>query len=119
VVGVCGLFFTNSPHEEVIEYASICAICVCAAGADEKHARRFFNEYQQKDFPRAGWVATETVQLKAGPLPGFSHAIEPHLRELGLPTKLNFGVIELLRDYDVCVQGRAITPEQAKILVRR
>lgn len=43
------------------------------------------------DFARAGFEATELVTLPEGPLPQFSHAIEPHLRQLGLPTALKNG----------------------------
>jgi len=72
----------------------------------------------EKDYARAGFVATETVELPAGPLPQFAHSIEPHLRKLGLPTRLNKGVIELDRNHTVCKKGATLTPEQAKILVR-
>lgn len=52
-----------------------------------------------------------------GPLPNFAHSMEPHLRKLGMPTRLNKGVIELDRNYVVCREGVVLTPEQAKILV--
>lgn len=51
-----------------------------------------------------------------GPLPDFSHAIEPHLRKLGMPTKLERGIVTLYSDYTVCEKGSILTPEQAKIL---
>lgn len=83
------------------------------------------------DFARAGFEATELVTLPEGPLPQFSHAIEPHLRQLGLPTALKngapftfawysfaTGVINLEREFIVCKVGDSLTPEQAKILVR-
>jgi hypothetical protein len=63
-------------------------------------------------------VATQTVELPAGPLPNFGHSMEPHLRKLGMPTRLNKGVIELDRHFTVCKEGATLTPEQAKILVR-
>lgn len=64
------------------------------------------------DFARAGFEATELVTLPEGPLPQFSHAIEPHLRQLGLPTALKNGaplhslcLLMLIRDR--CHQSRA------------
>ncbi|KAG8042521.1 hypothetical protein G9C98_005155 [Cotesia typhae] len=54
--------------------------------------------------------------LPEGPLPDFSHAIEPHLRQLGMPTALKKGVVTLIKDYEVCKKGFPLTPEQAKIL---
>lgn len=46
------------------------------------------------------------------------HSMEPMLRtQLGLPTALKKGVIHLIKDYTVCTEGTALTPEQARILV--
>jgi len=95
LVGNSGLFLTNSPREEVVA---------------------FFNNFTESDYARAGLVATETVELPAGPLPNFAHSMEPHLRKLGMPTRLNKGVIELDRNFTVCKEGATLTPEQAKIL---
>jgi len=33
-----------------------------------------------------------TIELKPGPLNQFSHAMEPYLRQLGMPTKLDRGL---------------------------
>jgi mRNA turnover protein 4 len=46
----------------------------------------------------------------------FSHAIEPHLRALGMPTKLERGIVTLYKEYTVCEKGKILTPEQARIL---
>lgn len=46
----------------------------------------------------------------------FSHSIEPHLRQLGLPTSLKKGVVTLLKEHEVCRKGSILTPEQARIL---
>lgn len=73
--------------------------------------------YNEDDYARSGFVTSETVELPAGPLPDFSHSIEPHLRQLGLPTSLQKGVVTLLQDYTVCEEGQTLTPEQARILV--
>jgi mRNA turnover protein 4 len=59
---------------------------------------------------------TLIILLLPGPLQDFSHAIEPHLRKLGMPTKLDRGVVTLFSDFTVCKKGNVLTPEQAKIL---
>lgn len=93
--GQCGLLFTDSTKKEVTGW---------------------FDDYGVEDFARAGFKATQTVQLKEGPLKQFSHSIEPYLRQLGMPTKLDRGVVTLIKDYEVCKEGGILTPEQAKIL---
>lgn len=42
--------------------------------------------------------------------------MEPHLRSLGLPTKLEKGIVTIYSDYTVCEEGKVLTPEQARIL---
>ncbi|GIX65738.1 60S ribosomal protein L10e, putative [Babesia caballi] len=74
--------------------------------------------YKVVDFAKAGHVATETILLKPeedalGVFPG---NMEPQFRQLGLPTTLNMGRIELLGEYQVCEQGRPLTPNQARVL---
>jgi mRNA turnover protein 4 len=96
--GNCGLLFTDQPRAEVLE---------------------FFSNYRERDYARAGFEATQEVSLLAGPLPQFSHAIEPYLRtKLGLPCSLRDGVVHLECDHVVCKPGDILTPEQAKLLVR-
>lgn len=93
--GQCGLLMTNKNVVDVLKY---------------------FEDYGESEFARAGFIATRDVTLPAGPLEGFSHAIEPHLRKLGLPTSLERGVIHLIKEFQVCKKGVALTPEQASIL---
>jgi len=93
--GQCGLLFTNGSRDEVVKY---------------------FSGYSDSDFARSGNTATETVTLDKGPLPQFSHALEPHLRKLGLPTSLQKGIITLIKDHTVCKEGETLTPEQCRIL---
>ena len=52
---------------------------------------RWFQTYSEHDFARAGNIATSSVDLDEGPLTQFSHAMEPHLRKLGLPVALKKG----------------------------
>ncbi|KAH9372949.1 hypothetical protein HPB48_009159 [Haemaphysalis longicornis] len=68
--GQCGLFFTNAPRDKVLSW---------------------FGEYEDADYARAGFRATQRVFLDQGPLPQFQHSLEPHLRRLGLPTSLQKG----------------------------
>jgi len=79
---------------------------------------RWFKNYSESDFARSGNLATETVTLPPGPLPQFPHSIEPHLRQLGMPTSLQRGVVTLLSEFTVCKANQALKPEQARILVR-
>jgi len=91
----CGLLLTNQDREEVI---------------------KFFDSHQESDFARTGGVATETLELEEGPLPQFSHSMEPHLRKLGLPVHLVKGVVSLFSPFTVCREGETLTSEQANIL---
>jgi len=93
--GQCGLLFTNRANDEVI---------------------RYFKSLKEADFARSGNTATETVELDAGPLEQFPFNLEPQLRKLGLPTKLEKGIITLTADHVVCKVGDKLNPEQAKIL---
>ncbi|XP_058837466.1 mRNA turnover protein 4 homolog [Topomyia yanbarensis] len=95
MVGQCGLLFTSETKETVLDW---------------------FDSYSADEFARSGFQATKTVRLKEGPLEEFSHAIEPHLRSLGMPTKLERGIVTLYKDFTVCEKGKLLTPEQARIL---
>jgi len=90
-----GLFFTNKTLEEV---------------------KTFFEDYSVLDYARSGFLASETVVIPAGKLDQFSHALEPHLRSLGMPVSLKNGVIELSNDYTICQKDKRLTPEQARLL---
>ena len=69
---------------------------------DVETTTKWFAEFAEGEYARAGNAAKQTVKLDAGPLPNFSHAIEPHLRKLGLPTSLNKGVVTLDKAFTVC-----------------
>lgn len=73
--------------------------------------------FEEIDYARSGFIATETIVLNQGPMPDFAHSIEPHLRQLGMPTALQKGVVTLVSDYRVCKEGEPLTPEQARIIV--
>jgi len=93
--GEAGLLFTNEPSETV---ASV------------------LEETQAHEFARAGTAATRDVDLAAGPLPDFPHNMEPYLRKLGLPTKLDNGVVTMLAPHVVCREGAELDSNQAKLL---
>ncbi len=76
-----GLFFTNKDKTSVVEW---------------------FQGFQEKDHARSGFVATEEVVCKQGPLSQFTHTMEPQLRKLGLPTSLTKGV---RCEKDLCMFG--------------
>lgn len=70
IKGQCALLFTDCTREEVVDW---------------------FNSYEVTDYCRSGSVATTTIKLEKGPLNQFPHNMEPYLRQLGLPTKLERG----------------------------
>lgn len=75
-------------------------------------------EQEVEDFASAGSKATYTVYLEKGveALDGYGHGLEPYLKQLGLPIKLNMQKLELLSDTYVCREGETLNVEQAKIL---
>ena len=95
ITNQCGLLFTSRDKAEVLKW---------------------FEDYSELDYARSGFRATETVTIEAGPQEEFCHSIEPHIRKLGLPSKLDKGMVVLYKDYTVCKKGQILTPEQAKIL---
>lgn len=54
-------------------------------------AFRYFDNFKETDYARAGNVAQMAVTLDEGPLEQFPHSMEPQLRQLGLPTALKKG----------------------------
>lgn len=60
---------------------------------DKDQVLQWFSEYSELSHPKSGFVATEAFKVEAGPLEQFSHAIQPHLRNLGLPVELKNGII--------------------------
>lgn len=42
--------------------------------------------------------------------------MDPYLRELGIKAKLDGGKFYLLEDFVVCKEGKAVTPEQVKVM---
>ena len=93
--GAVGLFFTSEETDKVVKW---------------------FRGFQEVDYARAGNKSTHEVTLPAGPLPQFQHTMEPQLRQLGMPTCMQKGVITLITEYQVCKEGVVLSPEQCQIL---
>jgi len=68
-------------------------------------AVRILRNFRSEDYARVGETATADFFLSKGPLEGpnggFQHTLEPRFRDLGLPTQLTRGSIELLGDCEV------------------
>lgn len=93
--GNVGVLFTNRPYDEVFS---------------------FFAKYEEADFARSGFVATENVCLSEGELDMFVPSQEHNLRLLQLPITLKHGKVVLTQDFTVCSKGDVLTPERAKLL---
>lgn len=82
----------------------------------------WFEDYAQPDYARTGNKASQTIVVKAGPVmieDGVaSHAIEPQLRKLGMPTKLVKGVPTLDDDFTICTEGEVLKPNQVNLLMQ-
>jgi len=107
VNGDVGLLITSHPPNVVTEW---------------------FNSFIKTDFPRAGTIASITFTIPAGtvysrggqvdiqddsPLP---HSLEPTLRQLGMPTRLQKGIITLDSEYTVCKEGDVLDSKQTRLL---
>ena len=100
----------RSPEEETADNSHQLSkylrgqVCLLFTNKTEKEVQAFIDEHHEPDFAKAGTKATFTVFLQKGieALEGYGHGMEPYLRQLGLPTKLNMQKIELLADTFVC-----------------
>ncbi|KOX67864.1 mRNA turnover protein 4 like protein [Melipona quadrifasciata] len=109
--GQCGLLFTNRSKKELQTRTKLASVRM-----NFVKVLNWMDEYEEIDYARSGFVVQETIVLSEGPMPEFSHSIEPHLRQLGMPTVLQKGVVTLIKEYTVCKEGQMLTPEQARIL---
>lgn len=103
IKGQVGLFFTDTPPDEVIAW---------------------FEDFHPPEFARSGTPATKTIVIPAGPVmqhhsdppEPLSHSLEPQLRKLGLGTTLKRGVPMMENPHRICEKGKKLTPEQAQLL---
>ena len=82
---------------------------------DKDDVLDYFRTQKVVDYARGGFVPIETIERHPGPIQ-LNHSLEPHLRALGMPTRLKNGIIHLENEFVLCSAGKAITPEQAKLL---
>jgi mRNA turnover protein 4 len=72
------------------------------------------------DFPKSGFQATFEYQLNQGPIERdgipMPNNMQVFMRKLGVPCRLEKGVLVCECDYVVCKKGDVLTPEQANIL---
>jgi mRNA turnover protein 4 len=90
--------------------------------------RAHFEAFRPMDFARAGTPAARSFTIPAGVVHStagevpqdqdvpVAHSLEPGLRQLGVPTRLVRGKIELSDDYLVCRQGEVLGSGQATLL---
>lgn len=95
--GQCGLMFTNATHNEVVSYFENYKHTDFARGG------MLLSFRSKKTFGFVGQVATHTVQLEEGLLEQFSFSMEPQLRKLGLPTKLEKGQVTIIIFYNFLI----------------
>ncbi|KAF2156639.1 mRNA turnover protein 4 [Myriangium duriaei CBS 260.36] len=105
--GSVGLLFTDREAQDVI---------------------RFFEDYTELDFARAGVQATRDVIVPAGvvysrvgevpaeedtPVP---HSLEVTIRKWGMPTKLEKGRVLLDQEWQLCKEGETLNSHQTALL---
>lgn len=107
LTGNVGLLFSSREPQSILEY---------------------FSTYAPLDYARAGSIASRTFTVPAGtvysrggeiaaeedlPLP---HSLEVNLRQLGMPTRLVKGRVELEEEYTVCAEGEVLSSSQTALL---
>lgn len=67
-------------------------VCLLATNKSKEQVEAHFKAQEIEDFAVAGVEAPYTVFLEKGveALDGYAHSLEPYLKTLGLPVKLNF-----------------------------
>lgn len=97
LTGVSGLFFTS---------------------LDKKEVKDYFASIAGNVFARTGALSEVSFHIPQGPLDAmrFPHSMCEYLRKLGLPVKLDKGVINVEEETVVCEPGEELTAEAATIL---
>lgn len=107
VKGDVGLLFTNEGPQVVREY---------------------FESFVKKDFSRAGQLSPLEFTVPKGVVYStggqvkpeddvpMAHSLEPTVRQLGMPTRLDKGKVILAAPYTVCREGQTLDSKQARLL---
>ncbi|KAI9794917.1 MAG: mRNA turnover and ribosome assembly protein [Piccolia ochrophora] len=105
--GNVGLLFTSRPPTDIISH---------------------FATYIKSDYARAGTPSSRSFTVPSGvvysrggevaqeddiPLP---HSLEPTLRALGMPTRMDRGKVMLEQDFEVCREGQTLDAKQTRLL---
>eukprot|EP00471_Norrisiella_sphaerica_P011878 CAMPEP_0184499850 /NCGR_PEP_ID=MMETSP0113_2-20130426/42772_1 /TAXON_ID=91329 /ORGANISM="Norrisiella sphaerica, Strain BC52" /LENGTH=219 /DNA_ID=CAMNT_0026887937 /DNA_START=39 /DNA_END=698 /DNA_ORIENTATION=+ len=83
---------------------------------DMKSVTSFFKEFKEPQYARAGCIAARKFDVPAGELKGLPVSMEPQLRKLGLPIRIQKGKLVVAIETTICEAGNALTVEQCKIL---
>lgn len=88
-------------------------MCLLCTNKSKEDVEKALKDQEVEDFAVAGTKADYTVFLEKGleSLDGYAHSLEPYLKTLGLPVKLNFQKLELMSDVYVCREGQELNVE--------
>ena len=95
---VMGVALGRTPEDEHADNSHLLTrylrgeVCMLFSDRTKEQLEKTFEDQVQEDYAKAGQPASYTVHLEKGTdaLEGYGHSMEPHFRQLGLPTKLNF-----------------------------
>lgn len=93
-----GLLFTKRPREEVTKY---------------------FESFAVADHATAGFVPKETIVLPKGSLGTWPVSMMDQFRRLGVVVEVEDAELVNRQELNMCTAGEPITPEGAKLLVRK
>ncbi|CAL5998787.1 Ribosomal_protein L10 [Hexamita inflata] len=93
----CALMFTNLKAEDV---------------------KQQLEAATQTAYVQGGQIATQTIVIEQGHLNKdlYAGTLEPELRRLGMPTKLDNEVILVTENYTICEEGKQLNGAQASLL---
>ena len=102
LAGDGGVLLTNEPVDDVCSY---------------------FSETKFDDFAKAGALVDNDIVIPAGKIRYHNTGeyvpifVEPMLKSLDMPVRLEEGCLVLDQDYTICKYGDRLTAEQAHMLV--
>ena len=81
----------------------------------------FFADWKRESYAKHGFEATLDVIIPSGPLvridgTSIPHSMETQVRDLGLPTKLEKGVVMVTKEAELCKKGDSLTKKNALLL---